>query len=164
VRYSTVPKEGFRELKVNFYREIGTGFELIRNFEAIASDTTRFVSDFRTVSLAPPDDPGDQSALARYQRRVAVYAACLHEAGFPAPPNYIVRFSANEDVRNAVGNVSVKAVNRGEIVATLDQAAKIGGRAFGRSTRQIQKAVSRSTRLIRIENGQMTTSRLSWSC
>jgi hypothetical protein len=122
VRYSTVPKEGFRELKVNFYREIETGFELIRNFEAIATDGTRFVSNFRTVSLTPPEDPGDQSATARHQRRLAVYTACLHQAGFAAPPNCIVRFSANEDVRNAVGSISVRAVNRGEIVATLDQA------------------------------------------
>ena len=29
VRYSTVPKEGFREMKVNFYEEIENGFELI---------------------------------------------------------------------------------------------------------------------------------------
>lgn len=122
VRYSTVPKSGFRELKVNFYREIETGFELIRNFEAITTDNTRFVSNFRTVSLTPPEVPGDQSAITRHQRRLAVYTACLHQAGFPPPPSYTVRFSANEDVRSAVGSISVKAVNRGEIVATLDQA------------------------------------------
>jgi Helicase HerA, central domain len=123
VRYSTVPKGGFRELKVNFYREIETGFELIRNYEAIAGDGTRFVSNFRTVSLEPPEDTSDRSAIARHQRRVAVYALCLHEAGFPAPPNFTVRFSANEAIRTAVGAISVQHVdNRGQITATLDQA------------------------------------------
>lgn len=80
VRYSTIPKPNFRELKVNFYREVTTGFELIRNFEAIAADTTRFVSNFRTVDLHPPDDPTDRSAMTRHARRVAVYMACLHAA------------------------------------------------------------------------------------
>src|SRR5262245_1765038 len=70
VRYSTIPKEGFRELKVNFYREIPTGFELIRNFDAIAADNNRFVSNFRTVDLSEPNDPNDRSATTRHARRV----------------------------------------------------------------------------------------------
>lgn len=120
-RYSTVAKEGFRELKVNFYREISTGFELIRNFESIANDNTRFVSNFRTVDLSDLADPSDQSAMVRHQRRLAVYMACLRRAGFVAPPNLRVSFSANKEVREAV-NVQVPTDNRGMITATLDQA------------------------------------------
>jgi hypothetical protein len=123
VRYSTLPKTGFRELKVNFYREITTGFELIRNFDAIATDSTRFVSNFRTVDLSAPNDPNDRSAATRHQRRIAVYKACLHQAGFAAPQNARVSFSASQDVRQAVGDIRVtEADNRGIITATLDQA------------------------------------------
>jgi hypothetical protein len=122
IRYSTIPKEGFRELKVNFFREVTTGFELIRNFEAIATDNTRFVSNFRTVDLEEPDDPNDRSAMTRHDRRIAVYMACLHQAGFTAPPNLRVRFAASQDVRRAVGNVRIDNETRGIITATLDQA------------------------------------------
>ncbi|MGD9829602.1 MAG: ATP-binding protein [Hyphomicrobiaceae bacterium] len=122
VRYSTIPKDGFRELKVNFYREISTGFELIKNFDAIATDNSRFVSNFRTVDLDAPEDQNDRSAVTRHERRVAVYMACLHEAGFQAPANLRVRFSANQAVRQAVGDVRVQNEHRGVITATLDQA------------------------------------------
>jgi hypothetical protein len=122
VRYSTVPKDGFRELKVNFYREISTGFDLIKNFDAIAVDNTRFVSNFRTVDLNEPVDPDDRSATTRHARRVAVYMACLHQAGFAALPSQRVSFTASQDVRQAVGNVRVQNENRGIITATLDQA------------------------------------------
>jgi hypothetical protein len=122
VRYSTIPKDGFRELKVNFHREISTGFELIRNFDAIAADSTRFVSNFRTVDLNEPDDPNDRSATTRHARRVAVYMACLHQAGFATLPGQRVTFAASQEVRQAVGNVRVQNENRGVITATLDQA------------------------------------------
>ena len=51
IRYSTVKKEGFREMKVNFFKEIENGFDLIRSHPNIATDDTRFVSNFRTVTL-----------------------------------------------------------------------------------------------------------------
>ena len=122
IRYSTIPKNGFRELKVNFYREVSTGFELIKNFDAIAADGTRFVSNFRTVDLEQPGDATDRSATTRHGRRVAVYMACLHEAGFTALPRHRVTFSANQDVRQAVGNVRVESERGGIITCTLDQA------------------------------------------
>lgn len=103
VRYSTVPKPGFLEMKVNFYNEIENGFELIRTYPSIANDNTRFVTSFRTVDLTKPEDYAtNRSASTRYDRRVAVYLCCLYRAGFQAPPNLPVRFSANQDVRNAV--------------------------------------------------------------
>ena len=38
VRYSTVKKDGFREMKVNFYREVQNGFDLICSHPNIAAD------------------------------------------------------------------------------------------------------------------------------
>src|SRR5262249_19033917 len=108
--------------KVNFYREIPTGFELIRNFDAIAADNNRFVSNFRTVDLSEPNDPNDRSATTRHARRVAVYMACLHEAGFAALPTQRVTFAASQEVRQAVGDVRVQSEHRGIITATLEQA------------------------------------------
>ncbi|MBD2169254.1 ATP-binding protein [Calothrix membranacea FACHB-236] len=103
VRYSTVPKPDFLEMKVNFYNEVENGFELIRSYPTIADDNTRFVTNFKAVDLAQPEDYAtNKSASTRHDRRIAVYLCCLHRAGFQAPSNFQVRFSANQDVRNAV--------------------------------------------------------------
>jgi hypothetical protein len=103
VRYSTVPKEGFREMKVNFYREVLEGFELIRSYPTISGDTTRFVSNFKNISLEEPEDyASNMSASTRHDRRVAAYYCCLYRAGFPLPNGFTVNFKANQEVRTAV--------------------------------------------------------------
>lgn len=103
VRYSTVPKPDFLEMKVNFYNEIENGFDLIRSYPTIADDNTRFVTNFKAVDLNQPEDYNTNgSASTRHDRRIAVYLCCLHRAGFQVPPNFKVKFSANPEVRNAV--------------------------------------------------------------
>ncbi|MEC4990314.1 MAG: DUF87 domain-containing protein [Oscillatoria sp. PMC 1068.18] len=103
VRYSTVAKPGFLEMKVNFFLEIESGFELIKSYPTIQDDNTRFVTNFKSVDLSQPEDyQTNRSASTRHDRRVAVYLCCLHKAGFKASRDFRVKFTANEDVRNAV--------------------------------------------------------------
>jgi len=102
-RYSTVAKPDFLEMKVNFYREIENGFDLVKSYPTIADDNVRFVSNFRSVDLSKPEDYGtNKSASTRHDRRVAVYLCCLFRAGFAPPADFQVRFIANQDVRNDV--------------------------------------------------------------
>lgn len=103
VRYSTVQKSGFLEMKVNFFEEVENGFELIRSYPTISDDTNRFVVNFKSVDLNQPEDYAtNHSASTRHDRRVAVYLCCLYRAGFQPSPNFRIRFTANQDVRNAV--------------------------------------------------------------
>lgn len=103
VRYSTVPKPDFREMKVNFYREIENGFDLIKSYPAIADDRSRFVGNFRAVDLRQPEDNNtNYSASTRYNRQLAVYYCCLYKARFQPPQNFQIRFSASREVRDAV--------------------------------------------------------------
>ena len=103
IRYSTVQKPDFRVMKVNFYREIENGFELVKAFPAIANDNARFATNFKAVDLSTPEDYAtNRSAATRYDRRIAVYLCCLFRAGLTVPNNFRVRFTANEEVRNAV--------------------------------------------------------------
>jgi hypothetical protein len=103
IRYSTMKKDGFLEMKVNFYTEIENGFELIKSYPIIADDTSRFTSNFKSVDLTKPEDyDSNQSAKARYDRRKVVYFCCLSQAGFTPPQNFRVSFTANKDVRNDV--------------------------------------------------------------
>ena len=105
IRYSTVPKEGFKEMKVNFYEEIENGFELIKSYPTIAEDKNRFVVNFKSVDLSRPEDyDTNHSAKARYDRKKIVYLCCLYRAGFSTPKNFNVKFSANQAVRNDVNS------------------------------------------------------------
>jgi DNA helicase HerA-like ATPase len=103
VRYSTVAKPGFLEMKVNFFSEVESGFELIKSYPTIADDSTRFVMNFKSADLSQPEDyDTNRSASTRHDRRLAVYLCCLFRAGFQLPRNFQVRFTANQEVRNAV--------------------------------------------------------------
>jgi len=104
IRYSTVKKDGFRQMKVNFYREVEAGFEMIKAHPAISADDARFVTGFKTASLEKPIDyDTNKSASTRYDRKVAVYLCCLHRANFAPPKNFTVRFTAGKDVCDAIG-------------------------------------------------------------
>ncbi len=94
-RYCTLPKEGFRIMKVNFYRDVLSGFELVRSHLAASQGT--YIESLRAVDLTPPQNAGgDFSAMTRHQRKVAAYLCCLFKAGFPVPAGYTVQFPGNE--------------------------------------------------------------------
>jgi hypothetical protein len=104
IRYSTVPKEDFKEMKVNFYQEVENGFELIKTYPSIASNSANYVRSFTSIDFTKPEDYNiNRSAKARYDRRVAVYLCCLYRAGFQASSNFKIYFTAKQEVRNDVG-------------------------------------------------------------
>ena len=133
IRYSTISKPGFRQLKVNFYNELQAGFELIKTHPRIADDNARFVNNFKGVGLNPPENyEADRfgSIAKRYDRQVAVYLCCLYRAGFQAPQNFKVRFSTNKEVRAAVDQAAgytteLQGSNKrsGTLELTLEQAS-----------------------------------------
>lgn len=79
-RYSVLEKDGFQVLKVNFYKELNAGLELIRGYFKQFGKQSDYVEDFLGVNLERPDD---QSELVSYNRKVAAYKCCLKLAGFP---------------------------------------------------------------------------------
>ena len=100
-RYSTIPKEGFKVMKVNFYRDVLSGFELVRSH--LAQSSGNYIDSFRAVDLAQPEDYAtNRSAKTRHDRKVAAYMCCLHRAGFPAPDKFTVRFSGNKELNAMV--------------------------------------------------------------
>ncbi|MBD2577681.1 DUF87 domain-containing protein [Oscillatoria sp. FACHB-1406] len=103
VRYSTVPKNGFLEMKVNFFTEIESGLDIIRTHQEISNDNTRFVVNFRSIDLRKPEDYHSNYSLAtRHNRQIAVYSCVLYRAGFIPPADFRVSFTASQDVRDAV--------------------------------------------------------------
>ena len=122
IRYSTVEKPGtnFRVLRVNFYKEIDTGFSLVDSYLDGENRTADYLTDFRTVQFNKNDVESDVGERIRNERRKAVYFCLLKKAGFSPPENFRVKFAANEKVRDAVTKKLDQ--NSGNITATLDDA------------------------------------------
>lgn len=101
IRYSTIPKPGFKVMKVNFYRDVQAGFELVRTH--LAPSVGNYIDSFRVVDLQQPDDyETNVSAKTRHDRKVAAYLCCLYRAGFKAPANFKLRFSGNAKLNELV--------------------------------------------------------------
>lgn len=109
IRYSIIEKQGFNVLKINFYDEIESGFEIIKSHPNITDESSHYMSDFRAIQLTPPDAT-DYSAKQRYAHLLSVYKCMLHSAGFTPPNNKkTVYFEANPKVRQAVdGDINPK--------------------------------------------------------
>lgn len=95
-RYSTIQKAGFKMMKVNFYRDVQSGFELVRSHLARSEGT--YIESVRAVDLSPKIDADDFAAQTRHDRKVAAYLCCLYKAGFPVPTGYKVKFKGNENL------------------------------------------------------------------
>lgn len=102
-RYSVLEKPGFRVMKVNFYKEIQTGFELISNYFREKKDSSDYLNNFLAVSMEKPDDyDTDRSVKVRYDRKRAAYLCCLRRAGFKPPAGFTVRFMGAKDINEQV--------------------------------------------------------------
>lgn len=99
-RYSVLNKPGFKVLKVNFYQDVPSGFELIRSL--LAEEGADYAKSFLSTDLAAPSDSTDRAAITRWERKKAAYLCCLHRAGFVAPRGFKVKFSGNKETNQLV--------------------------------------------------------------
>jgi len=89
-RYSTIAKPNFKVMKVNFYRDVIAGFELVKSH--LSDDTADYVKSFVSIDFSKPEDKNDFSAVTRYSRNRAAYLCCLFRAGFKVPSGFKVKF------------------------------------------------------------------------
>lgn len=79
IRYSTVKKDGFLEMKVNFFQEVESGFDLIKSNPIISENGSNYVRAFQSIDLTKPEDYSSNfSKRDRYDRQKAVYLCCLY--------------------------------------------------------------------------------------
>jgi DNA helicase HerA-like ATPase len=99
-RFSVLQKSGFKVMKVNFYNDILSGFELIRSY--LDLESSDYVKSFLSIDLAEPEDKNDYSANTRYARKKAAYVCCLFRAGFVPPGDFKIKFEGNEKLNKLV--------------------------------------------------------------
>ncbi len=99
-RYSVLQKNGFKVMKVNFYNDILSGFELVRSH--LALETADYVKSLLSIDLSFPEDKSDFSATTRYDRVKAAYMCCLFRAGFSIPKSTKIKFDGNADLNKLV--------------------------------------------------------------
>jgi len=102
-RYSVLDKPGFKVMKVNFYKEIENGFELIKSYFDANRITGDYVNNFSAVDLSEPEDKSSfSSSMTRYNRVKAAYLCCLYKAGFPLPNGFNIKFMGNADINDGI--------------------------------------------------------------
>jgi DNA helicase HerA-like ATPase len=88
-RYSVLEKADFKVLKINFYKEVIAGQELIRGYFKQFGKQSDYVEDFLGVNLEKPEDT---SELTNFYRKIAAYKCCLKLAGFPLSGTNSIKF------------------------------------------------------------------------
>lgn len=101
-RYSVMEKAGFKVMKVNFFKDIENGFELIKNYLDSQKSGGDYVNNFMAVNLSDPQDKSDFSAKNRAGRIRAAYLCCLYKAGFAPPAKMKISFIGNAKINGDI--------------------------------------------------------------
>lgn len=119
-RYSVLDKEGFKVMKINFFREIQNGFGLICSYFQDQSVSGDYVNNFAAINLEEPEDKNPHgSARTRYDRLIAAYQCCLYRAGFKSGTFNKVKFKGNKEINDSIIDGATIDPSKG---ISLDQA------------------------------------------
>lgn len=115
IRYSVLEKPDFKVMKVNFFKEVENGFDLIRSYLENKKITGDYVNNFIAVDVSLPENySSDFSIKTRIDRTRAAYLCCLYKAGFKVPSGFTVRFQGKDIINNKIGKTGIdpsKSIN-----------------------------------------------------
>ena len=110
IRYSVLEKKDFKVLKINFYREIQSAFDLIK--ASFADEKGDYIKSFCAIDLNEPENyhltpdkktSDERNAAILYDRKKSLFFCCLKKAGFPLPKNFNkIKFYGDKDTINHI--------------------------------------------------------------
>lgn len=82
-----------KQLKLNFYEQPDSGISILKSFLAQANKTSDYIKSFMSVELPDVEDIPhmEQSPKKRAIRKIQIYWAILHSAGFLADESRLAR-------------------------------------------------------------------------
>lgn len=101
-RYSVLEKTGFEVLKINFYKDIPAGQELMRGYFKQFGKQSDYVEDFLGVSLEKEEEELQGGEKIRYERKIAAYKCCLKLGGFNVAGNTKLYFDGCKEINDKV--------------------------------------------------------------
>lgn len=113
-RYSILDKKGFKVMKLNFFADIVSGFEMLRS--SLQDDKAVYTQAFMNVDWEPAD-PNDKSAFVRYERRKACYQAILYASGFSVPLHFKIKFTGAKEINGPTAIDPVSGITPAQAVA-----------------------------------------------
>lgn len=100
-RYSVLEKEEFEVLKINFYKDLTAGQELMRGYFKQFGKQSDYVEDFLGVNLEKGTSLKGGEKI-RYDRKIAAYKCCLKLAGFPLSGGDKLYFDGYSEINQQV--------------------------------------------------------------
>lgn len=100
-RYSVLEKTDFEVLKINFYKDIPAGQELMRGYFKQFGKQSDYVEDFLGVNLEI-DGVLQGGEKVRYERKIAAYKCCLKLAGFTLDGSSKLYFEGHSEINAQV--------------------------------------------------------------
>lgn len=104
-RFSTIEKDGFEVMRVNFYKDIVAGFELIKNYFQERKDNIDYLNNFLAINLEPLSENEDYDTKKYYDRLIAAYLCCLKRANFEPPKDFKVTFKGASELNSLSGGI-----------------------------------------------------------
>lgn len=100
-RYSVLEKAGFEVLKINFYKDISAGQELMRGYFKQFGKQSDYLEDFLGVNLKKEGElQGGEKT--RYDRKLAAYKCCLKLGNFPISGDNKLYFEGCKELNDRV--------------------------------------------------------------
>ncbi|MBA4283842.1 MAG: ATPase [Candidatus Puniceispirillum sp.] len=125
-RYSVLEKTGFEVLKINFYKDITAGQELMRGYFKQFGKQSDYVEDFLGVNLEKEGELQGGEKI-RYDRKIAAYKCCLKLAGFTLAGSNKLYFEGCKEINDQVKEGGIdpkKGVSYDEAITWFTQVWK----------------------------------------
>ncbi|MBS1624366.1 MAG: DUF87 domain-containing protein [Bacteroidetes bacterium] len=103
LRYSILEKADttFRIMKINFYKDIETGFAYICS--SLEDDTGDYITSLKVIDFNKPElGNGNFAEWGRYNKIKAIYCCCLNKAGFAIPKGFKLKFKCDASLKKLI--------------------------------------------------------------
>lgn len=132
IRYRGLQKEGFKDLRDNFYVSLTSGLNMLQS--VLSEDGFNNGQDMQNLISMSLDEPEDKSSseYKRWQKRVAIYKCILYKSKYEyGVKDDLIKFSVGKDVFRQMYDALLLNEDRAETKINIDEKIKKSQESFG---------------------------------